>query len=79
MPNAIRPGDSIAVYEIGNGFCSNVSVVREDSFEVYAGPLNANLAAITDLTDLTTLVGQGFKLAGSQTAQIGGIFEFAAP
>ena len=76
MPNAIRPGDSIAVYEIGNGFCSNVSVVREDSFEVYAGPLNANLAAITDFT---TLVGQGFKLAGSQTAQIGGIFEFAAP
>jgi hypothetical protein len=31
------------------------------------------------ITDLTTLVGQGFKLAGSQTAQTGGIFEFAAP
>lgn len=76
MPNAIVDGDSIAVYEVGNGFCSNVSVVREDSFDVYVGPLNADLSAITDLT---TLVGQGFKLAGSQTAQNGGIFEFAAP
>lgn len=76
MPNAIAAGDSVAVYELGNGFCSNVSVVREDSFEVYVGPLNADLAAITDLT---SLVGQGFKLAGSQTAQNGGIFEFAAP
>lgn len=76
MPNAIVDGDSIAVYELGNGFCSNVSVVREDSFEVYVGPLNADVAAITDLT---TLIGQGFKLAGSQTAQNGGIFEFAAP
>ena len=76
MPNAIVDGDSIAVYELGNGFCSNVSVVREDSFEVYVGPLNADVAAITDLT---TLIGQGFKLAGSQTAQNGGIFEFSAP
>jgi hypothetical protein len=61
---------------IGSGFCSNVSVVREDSFDVYVGPLVVDLNAITDLT---TLVGQGFKLAGSQTAQTGGIFEFAAP
>ena len=76
MPNAIAATDSVAVYELGNGFCSNVSVVREDSFEVYVGPLNADVAAITDLT---TLIGQGFKLAGSQTAQNGGIFEFAAP
>ena len=76
MPNAIGAGDSVAVYEVGNGFCANVSVVREDSFEVYVGPLNADLTAITDLT---SLVGQGFKLAGSQTAQNGGIFEFAAP
>ena len=76
MPNAIKAGDSVAVYEVGSGFCSNVSVVREDSFEVYVGPLNANVAAITDLT---TLIGQGFKLAGSQTAQTGGIFEFSAP
>ena len=76
MPNAIKAGDSVAVYEVGNGFCSNVSVAREDSFEVYVGPLNASLGAITDLT---TLIGQGFKLAGSQTAQNGGIFEFAAP
>jgi len=76
MPNAIMAGDSVAVYELGNGFCSNVSVVREDSFEVYVGPLNADVAAITDLS---TLIGQGFKLAGSQTAQNGGIFEFAAP
>jgi hypothetical protein len=76
MPNAIVAGDSVAVYEVGSGFCANVSVVREDSFEVYVGPLNADVAAITDLT---TLIGQGFKLAGSQTAQNGGIFEFAAP
>jgi hypothetical protein len=76
MPNPIVAGDSIVVYEVGNGFCANVSVVREDSFDVYVGPLNADLAAITDLT---SLVGQGFKLAGSQTAQTGGIFEFAAP
>ena len=76
MPNAIKAGDSVAVYEVGSGFCSNVSVVREDSFDVYVGPLNANVAAITDLT---TLIGQGFKLAGSQTAQTGGIFEFSAP
>ena len=76
MPNAIGAGDSVAVYEVGNGFCSNVSVAREDSFEVYVGPLNASLGAITDLT---SLIGQGFKLAGSQTAQNGGIFEFAAP
>jgi hypothetical protein len=76
MPNAIVAGDSVAVYEVGSGFCANVSVVREDSFEVYVGPLNADVAAITDLT---TLIGQGFKLAGSQTAQTGGIFEFAAP
>jgi hypothetical protein len=76
MPNPIVAGDSIVVYEVGNGFCANVSVVREDSFDVYVGPLNADLAAITDLT---SLVGQGFKLAGSQTAQNGGIFEFAAP
>ena len=76
MPNAIGAGDSVAVYEVGSGFCSNVSVVREDSFDVYVGPLVVDLNAITDLT---TLVGQGFKLAGSQTAQTGGIFEFAAP
>ena len=76
MPNAIAAGDSVAVYEVGSGFCANVSVVREDSFDVYVGPLNADVAAITDLT---TLIGQGFKLAGSQTAQTGGIFEFAAP
>ena len=76
MPNAIAATDSVAVYEVGNGFCSNVSVVREDSFEVYVGPLVVDLAAITDLT---SLIGQGFKLAGSQTAQNGGIFEFAAP
>ena len=76
MPNAIAATDSVAVYELGNGFCSNVSVVREDSFEVYVGPLVVDLAAITDLT---SLIGQGFKLAGSQTAQNGGIFEFAAP
>ena len=76
MPNAIRPGDSIAVYEIGNGFCANISVVREDSFDVYVGPLNADLNVITNLT---TLLGEGFRLAGSQTAQNGGIFEFAAP
>jgi hypothetical protein len=76
MPNAIVDGDSVAVYELGNGFCSNVSVVREDSFEVYVGPLVVDLAAITDLT---SLIGQGFKLAGSQTAQNGGIFEFSAP
>jgi hypothetical protein len=76
MPNAIAAGDSVVVYEVGNSFCSNVSVVREDSFEVYVGPLNADVAAITDLT---TLIGQGFKLAGSQTAQNGGIFEFPVP
>ena len=76
MPNAIGAGDSVAVYEVGSGFCANVSVVREDSFDVYVGPLVVDLNAITDLT---TLVGQGFKLAGSQTAQNGGIFEFAAP
>jgi len=76
MPNAIAAGDSVAVYEVGSGFCANVSVVREDSFEVYVGPLVVDVAAITDLT---TLIGQGFKLAGSQTAQTGGIFEFAAP
>jgi hypothetical protein len=76
MPNAIQPGDSIAVYEIGNGFCSNVSTVRDDSFEVYVGPLNANVAAITDLS---SLIGQGFLLVGNQSAQNGGIFEFAAP
>lgn len=76
MPNAIGAGDSVAVYEVGSGFCSNVSVVREDSFDVYVGPLVVDLASITDLT---TLVGQGFKLAGSQSAQTGGIFEFAAP
>lgn len=76
MPNAIAAGDSVAVYEVGNGFCANVSVVREDSFEVYVGPLVVDLAAITDRT---SLIGQGFKLAGSQTAQNGGIFEFAAP
>jgi len=29
MPNAIQTGDSVVVYEIGPGFCSNVSVVRE--------------------------------------------------
>lgn len=76
MPNAIQPGDSVAVYEVGNGFCSNVNVVRDDSFEVYVGPLNANLAAITDLS---SLIGQGFRLVGSQMSQSGGIFEFAAP
>ena len=76
MPNAIRPGDSIAVYEIGPGFCANVSVVREDSFDVYVGPSNVNVAAITDLS---SLVGQGFLLVGNQSAQNGGISEFAAP
>lgn len=76
MPNAIGAGDSVAVYEVGSGFCSNVSVVREDSFDVYVGPLVVDLNAITDST---TLIGQGFKLAGSQSAQTGGIFEFAAP
>jgi hypothetical protein len=76
MPNAIASTDSVAVYEVGSGFCANVSVAREDSFDVYVGPLVVDLNAITDLT---TLVGQGFKLAGSQTAQTGGIFEFAAP
>lgn len=76
MPNAIQQGDSLAVYEVGNGFCSNISTVREDSFEVYVGPLNADLTVISNLA---TLVGQGFKLAGSQSALNGGIFEFAAP
>lgn len=76
MPNAIRPGDSVAVYEVGNGFCSNVNVVRDDSFEVYVGPLNADLAAITELS---SLIGQGFLLVGNQSAQSGGISEFAAP
>lgn len=76
MPNAIVDGDSIVVYEVGSTYCSNVTRQREDSFDVYVGPLNADVAAITDLT---TLTGQGFKLAGSQTAQTGGIFEFAAP
>jgi len=76
MPNAIQPGDSVVVYEIGPGFCSNVNVVREDSFEVYVGPLNANLAAITDRS---SLISQGFRLAGSQSSQNGGIFEFPAP
>jgi hypothetical protein len=76
MPNAIQTGDSVVVYEIGPGFCSNVNVVREDSFDVYVGPSNVNVAAITDLS---SLVGQGFLLAGTQSAQNGGIFEFAAP
>jgi len=76
MPNAIADSDSVVVYEVGSTYCSNVTRAREDSFDVYVGPLVVDVAAITDLT---TLIGQGFKLAGSQTAQTGGIFEFAAP
>jgi hypothetical protein len=76
MPNAIADSDSVVVYEVGSTYCSNLTLAREDSFDVYVGPLVVDVAAITDLT---TLIGQGFKLAGSQTAQTGGIFEFPVP
>jgi hypothetical protein len=73
MPNPITDGDSILVYELGNDFCSNISVVREDTFEVYVGPNDANLAAVTDLF---TLLNEGFNPVGAQSLRVGGIFEF---
>ena len=75
MPNPIAPTDSVAVYEVGNVYCNDVTAVRDDSFDVYVGPVDANPDAITDLD---TLLGQGFIKIGSQTAQTGGIFKFSA-
>jgi hypothetical protein len=75
FPTNFGSGDVAKIYEVGATWCvrdnGDSLPLRDDSFEVYYGPSNADTGAITDRA---SLLGQGFKLAGGSESQEGGIF-----